>query len=77
VIDCDHPVVADLILRTVFPQLAVAVDRVAVQIERDVIGADHDSIVWAVDQIAVERRVSDDRVATAHVRRERRTGADS
>jgi hypothetical protein len=46
---------------------AVAVDPMAIQVEGDVLGADHDSVVRAVDEVAVERRVRNDRVSTAHV----------
>ena len=33
------------------PEHAVAVDRVAVQVELDVVGADHDAVARAVDQV--------------------------
>ena len=58
----EHPDVAELVLRAVRELGAVAVDPVAVQIEGDVIGADHDPVVGAVDEVAVERRVGGDRV---------------
>src|SRR5436190_17698395 len=45
---------------------AVAVDRVAVQIEGDVIRPDQDPVVRAVDEILVEGRVGGDRVTAAH-----------
>ena len=42
---------------------AVSVDPVAVEIEGDVVSADHDPVVRAVDEVAVEPRVGGDRVA--------------
>src|ERR671910_1374970 len=54
----------------------VAVDQVAVQIEGDVVCPDHDPVVRAVDEIAVERRVGRDRVAAADVARRRLTCAE-
>ena len=48
-------------------RLAVAGDRVAVQIEGDVVGTDHDSVVRAVKEVAVERRVDRDRVAATRL----------
>src|SRR5215211_3534703 len=58
----EHPDVAEL-FRTLLERLAVAVDRVIVQIEGDVVGADDDADVGAVDEVLVEGRVGGDRVA--------------
>jgi hypothetical protein len=71
----DHPIITDLIVGAVFGQLAIAVDPVAVEIEGDVVSANHDPVVWAVDQVAVQRRVGGDGVAAAHVACQRRTSA--
>ena len=46
---------------------AVAVDRVAVQIEGDVVGPDHDALVWTVAEIPVKRRVLPDLLPAAYV----------
>ena len=64
VTEVDHPDVTELRLR-VAPgsRGTVAVDRVAVQVEGDVVGADHDAVVGAVDEVVVEGRVGGDRVA--------------
>jgi hypothetical protein len=59
-----NPEVAEL-LRTRVDQRAVTAERVAVQIEGDVVGADHDPVVRAVEKVAVERRVGGDRLAAA------------
>ena len=61
--DVEHPEVAELALGALLERLAVAGDRVAVQIEGDVVGTDHDSVVRAAKEVAVERRVDRDRVA--------------
>ena len=57
------PDVAYLPARAALDRLAVAGDRVTVQVERDVVGADHDAVARAVREVAVERRVRRDRVA--------------
>jgi hypothetical protein len=46
----------------------VAVNRVAVEIEGDVVCADQDAVVGAVDEVVVEGRVSGDRVAAPWLR---------
>jgi hypothetical protein len=48
----------------------------AVQIQGNVVGADHDPVVGAVDQVAVQRRVGGDGVAATHVACQRRTSAE-
>jgi sulfur carrier protein ThiS len=45
--------------------LSLASDRVAVQIEGDVVGADHDAVARTIDEVAVERRIGGDRLAAA------------
>src|SRR6476659_5494846 len=45
----------------------VSVDRVAVQVERDVVRPDEDADFGAVDEVLMELRVGGDRVAAAHV----------
>ena len=55
--------------------VVIAIDRVAVEVERDVIGGDDDPVVRAVDEVVVERRVGGDRRAAAHVAGGRLTGA--
>ena len=50
----------------VVAELAVAVDGVSVEIERHPVGADHDPVVRAIDQVCVELRVGGDRVAAGH-----------
>jgi hypothetical protein len=49
---------------------------VPVQIEGNVVGSDHDSVVRAVEEIGVERRVGRDRVAAAHGASQRMTAAE-
>jgi hypothetical protein len=61
----DQSDVARLVPGALLDQLAVAGDRVAVQIERDAVGADHDAVVRAVDEVALERRIDGDRLAAA------------
>ena len=46
---------------------AVTVDRVPVQIERDVVRPDHDPVARAVGQVAVELRIAADRGTAADV----------
>jgi hypothetical protein len=60
------PDVAELVLRARVHQGVVTVDRVAVQIEGDVVGPDDDAVVRTIDEITVERRVDSDRVAAPH-----------
>src|SRR5215207_2980137 len=36
---------------------AVAVDQVAIQVERDAVGADHDAVIRTVDEVLLEGRV--------------------
>ena len=55
---------------------AIAIDPVAVQIERDVVGADHDAVVGAVDEIAAEGGVGCDRVAAVKVTRQSAIAAE-
>ena len=42
---------------------AVTVDRVAVEIERDVVGTDHEPVAGTVDEIALQPSVLGDRLA--------------
>jgi hypothetical protein len=63
----EHPDVAEPVFGARLELLAVALDAVPVQIEGNVVGADHDAVVRAVEEIAVERRVGGDCVAAAHV----------
>jgi hypothetical protein len=44
-------------------RLPVTVDRVVVQVEGDVVGADDDAVVGAVGEVVVEGRVGGNRVA--------------
>jgi hypothetical protein len=55
--------------------LALAGNCVAVQIERDVVRADRDPGAAALRQVAVERRIGGDRLATADMVGLRRVGA--
>src|SRR5215218_10315354 len=68
-LEVGHAKVTDLVAGPGF----VAIDRVAVEIERDVVGSDHDAVARAVHEVAVERRVGGDGVAAAHVARGRLT----
>src|SRR5215217_4451303 len=43
----------------------VAVDQVAVEVEGDPVGADNDPVVWAVEEVGVQRGVGGDRLAAA------------
>ena len=49
-VDAEDPEVAELVVGATVRDLgAVAVDHVSVEVERDVVGADHDAVVRAVD----------------------------
>ena len=64
VAEVDHPDVTELGVGIASGgRRSVAVDRVAVQVEGDVVGADDDAVVGAVDEVVVEGRVGGDRVA--------------
>jgi hypothetical protein len=65
VVEVEDADVARLVGRTVGELGAVAVDDMAVQVERDVVGADHDPVVGAVGEVRDELRVHGDRVAAA------------
>ena len=56
---------------------AVAVNPMTGEVERDSVRADHDPVVGAVDEIAVEGGVGGDRVAAAHVVRQSAPAAES
>ena len=56
-------------------RIAVTVDGVAVQVEGDVVGPDHEAVAGAVDQVRVERRVLRHHVAALDVVRECLTAA--
>ena len=49
------------------PWIAVPVHGVAVQVQSEVVGSDDDPVAGAVDQVAVERRVTGDDVAALHM----------
>jgi hypothetical protein len=68
VIEVDDADVAGLTWRAVAELGVVAVNEMAVQVERDVVGADHDPVVRAVHEIPDEPRVRGDRVAAIRLR---------
>ncbi len=68
--------VADLPPPALPDELVVTVDRVPVEVEGNVVGADHDPVVRAVDQVAVKLRVGLDLVAAVHGAGERFTRAE-
>src|SRR5919106_778150 len=61
--------VAELVLGAWLERLTVTIDRVAVQIQGDVVCPDHDAVVRTVDEVAVKRRVGGDRGAAVEVAR--------
>ena len=63
----DHADVAGLALGAGVDRRGVPVDGVAVEIEGDVVSADDDAVVWAVDEVAVQRCIGGDGVAAARV----------
>ena len=67
---CD-PDVADLATRAARDRLAVARDRVPIQVEGDVVRADDDSVARTVREVAVECRVGRDRVPALETGRRR------
>jgi hypothetical protein len=73
----EHTDVAGLPLGAGVDRRAVAVDGVAVEIEGDVVSANDDAVVGAVDQVAVQRRVGGDGVAAAHVAGQRLAAANN
>jgi hypothetical protein len=71
-----HADVTPITLRAGGDRRAVAVNGVAVEIQGDVVGTDHDAVVGAVDQVAVQGRVGGNGVAAAHVACQRRASTD-
>src|SRR4051812_29410086 len=71
VTDRDDPAITDLVQGAGRKRGSVAVDGVAVQVERDAVSTNHDAVVSTVDQVAVEPRIHGDLVAAADVTRQR------
>ena len=72
-----HPDVAELDLQVAAGgRRSVAVDPMAVQVQRDPGGTDHDAVVRAVLEVAVEGHIGGDRVAAVHMAREGPATAD-
>jgi hypothetical protein len=73
----DYPDIAKLAPRACLDRRTVPRDRVSVQIQGDVVRANHDAVVRTVDEIGVERRVGGDGRAAGQVAGQRPAVAKS